>query len=150
MGEDVKELGKIIMEFNFEIARWNTCNYKKEFNVNGKGINRLTSRQFDILLVLYKQGYSTVSQFENMINISKSSISLTLAKLVKEGYLRREQPEGMGDGRKVYFYITEKGMQVVEEVRERVIEMFCDFYESLNQVQKKDLKIGIEKLKSVF
>lgn len=148
--QETKELAQMLMEFNFKLSHWDSCNYNKQFNKNGKSRHSLSIRQFHILIITYKFGFSTVSQYQNIMDISKSSLSLTVSKLVEQGYLCREFPQENDDGRKVYIKITQKGIDAVNEASDRVIEMFCKFYDSLDEVKKCDLKIGIEKLNNVF
>lgn len=143
-------LAEKLFEFNLNLSNWGAGSYDKEFNKNGRGKYCLSVRQFHILFITYKFGFSTVSQYQNIMGISKSSLSLTVSKLVQDGYLRREQPQKDDDGRKVYLYITEKGQVAAEEVMKRLIDFFCHFYDSLDEQKKEDLKIGIEKLNHVF
>lgn len=148
--KESEELAEKLFEFNLKLSNWDSSTYSKEFNRNGKGKYCLSVRQFHILFITYKFGFSTVSQYQNIMNISKSSLSLTVSKLVEEGYLRREQPQEDDDGRKVYIYITDKGKAAADEVLERIMDLFCRFYDSLDEQKQEDLKIGIEKLNHVF
>lgn len=148
--ELVGKLAEKLLEFNLKLSCWQTMNYGKEFNVNGKNDLPLTRRQFEILILAYKLELSTVSEIEDVLKISKSSLSLTIGKLVEDGYLRKESYEDKEDKRKVHIYITEKGIDVLYEAYERVILMFKKFYETLDEKQKEDLVIGIERLGNIF
>lgn len=150
MAEDSRVLAEKLFAFNFQLAHWNSCYYNKEFNVNGRSGLSLTARQFGLLLMTDKMGVATVTQFEEILGLSKSSLSLTISKLEREGYLQKEQHKNAEDGRKVFFSLTEKGKAELDRVNQRMIQIFEAFYNSLNSRQKRDLKIGIEKLDGVF
>lgn len=147
---DTRELAMKLMDFNFKLGHWKTKNYNKEFNINGKGNHDITTRQFSILFLVSKMGLSTITNVEEAFNISKSSLSLTVSKLVEEGYLRKERPKEDDDKRKTYFMITDKGQKSLDEVTERIIEMFNAFYLSLDLQQMDNLKQGIELLDGIF
>lgn len=151
MEKDYSEgLAGKLLEFMLKFGQWSSFNYNNQFNKNGKSNICLTQRQYSILFLMQKLGISTVSEFESITCISKSSLSLTLSKLVEEGYITKKSPSSEDDGRKVYFCIAEKGVEAYEDSCKRVEEMFENLYKSLTDSQKLDLKEGIEKLNNVF
>ncbi len=147
---DTKELARNLMKFNLKFGHWSFNNYDKEFNKNGKGNLDLTLRQYSILMILRDMPVSTISQLQELLHISKSSLSLTISKLVDGGYLVKQYPDNQDDGRKVYIFITQKGNEALEEADTRVVDLFVKFYESLDKEKKENLKDAIEKLTAIF
>lgn len=140
--------GKFFM-INLNIGKWSSLHYKKNFDIEGVSFN-LTSRQFSILIMISKLNLSTVSEMEEFISLSKSSLSLTISKLVEEGYLKKEYPKGIADKRRVYFCVTEKGNIILNEAIERLIDSFHRLYISLDEPRRFEFKEGIEKLSNAM
>lgn len=101
-----------------------------------------------ILVHQFKQ--CTLSDLQRHLNVSSSSLSIGVSKLVKEGYLIRNYPSEEDDRRKIYLSMTQKGVGVLTEVYERIIYIFGEFYESLTSDKKKDFEEGISKLNAVI
>jgi len=91
-----------------------------------------------------------LSDLQKELNVSSSSLSIGVSKLVKEGYLTRTYPSEEEDRRKIYLSITPKGADVLMEVHKNVLFVFEEFYENLSDDKKKDFEEGINKLKKVF
>ena len=149
---DIRELAEKMMQFFFQIGHWKTVYYDKKFNVNGKGNNcgMLTARQYSILFLVYKFGINNISQMRDTLEISKSSLSITISRLVNEGYLEKCQPEGSQDGRKVHLQITAKGKEKIDEMYENMISVFVAFFSTLDSSQRKDVADAIEKLSHIL
>lgn len=147
-----RELAEKLVAFNIRLGHWKAQVYDKEFNINGKGKNKpeLTSRQFGILFLIYHYKLNTVSQLVEEINISKSSVSLTVTKLTEEGYLRKKAPKKGEDGRKVYIEITPKGKKSLEKLTETIVDVFDMFYRTLDDDRRKNLVLGVENFDAVF
>lgn len=145
-----KGLGEKLVNFMAKLEHWNSNHFGKQFDKNGKSEFELTHRKYTILFLMQKINIATVSEFETMTCISKSSLSLTLAKLVEDGYISKQEPLSNEDGRKVFFHITPKGTDAYNKACEALDVMFKEFYDSLSASQKMDLKEGIEKLNNVF
>ena len=85
-----------------------------------------------------------------LLNLSKSSLSLTLSKMEKENLLQKMPPPKGDDGRKVYLCVTQKGISALEEREQKTLQFFVEYCDSLSQQQREDLQIGIEKLSHVL
>ena len=150
--EESREIAEKLVEFNIRLGHWKAQVYDKEFNVNGKSKDKpeLTSRQFGILFLIYHNKLRTVSELVRVINISKSSVSLTVSKLTEEGYLRKKQPRRGEDGRKVNIEITAKGKHSVEELTQTIVEVYNTFLQTLSVEQKNMLIQGVNCFDAVF
>lgn len=148
--EESKQLAAQIMNFNLSFIQWSKNSFDNNFNINGKNNFSLTVRQFHILAVIHNWGITTISEMVEFTGISKSSLSLTITKLEKGGYVTKECHRNKEDGRKVYLSVTTKGLEAIGEAHKRLMESFHVFYESLSPEKQQDLKEGIDKLSNVF
>ena len=144
------ELMSKFIEFHFKMAMWNANILKSEFNVNGRGEPELSLRRFMILYVARMKKEVTITELEHVMSISKSSLSITISKLVEDGLLVKKTPKAGQDGRKVYITISKKGIKSLSAAQNKLTDIFSQFYNSLNENQKKNLIIGIESLSGIF
>ena len=101
-------LAKKLLDFQIQWGQWNKNMVGQVFNVNGKNNIYLTFQQFIILMLVHKMDINTVSQMANLLNLSKSSLSLTLSKMEQENLLKKIPAPKGDDGRKVYLCITDR------------------------------------------
>lgn len=138
------------LKFVFHLKCWMNANYMKKFNINGKGDFALTERQFEILITLKFLNNGTISDLEDKLHVTSSSLSTTISKMVKLGYIERTFPQGEEDRRKTYLNISEKGTKVIDDMRKTIIKAIDYFYESLKEDQKKSFSEGVDKLVQIF
>ncbi len=148
-GDLSQDLAKKILNFQILWGQWNKSVVNQVFNINGKGNSNLTLQQFIILMLVHRVDIKSVSQMACLLNLSKSSLSLTLSKMEKEGLLQKMPPPKGDDGRKVYLCVTQKGISALKESEQKTLQ-FVEYCDSLSQQQREDLQIGIEKLSGVL
>ena len=144
--EDIPKLINDLLSFNMRLG----CIMRNKFNVNGKGQFEISMRQFQILLALRLNSIDSISGLEQLFNISKSSLSLTISKMEKSGFIHKEQLPDDKDKRTVHLKITSKGEEIIKKFDEIICQSFTDFYKTLNENQKEILKIGVNSLVKVF
>ena len=144
--EDIPKLINDLLSFNMRLG----CIMRNKFNVNGKGQFEISMRQFQILLALRLNSIDSISGLEQLFNISKSSLSLTISKMEKSGFIHKEQLPDDKDKRTVHLKITSKGEEIIKKFDEIICQSFTDFYKTLNENQKENLKIGVNSLIKVF
>ena len=144
--EDIPKLINDLLSFNMRLG----CIMRNKFNVNGKGQFEISMRQFQILLALRLNSIDSISGLEQLFNISKSSLSLTISKMEKSGFIHKEQLPDDKDKRTVHLKITSKGEEITKKFDEIICQSFTDFYKTLNENQKENLKIGVNSLIKVF
>lgn len=144
--EDIPKLINDLLSFNMRLG----CKMRNKFNVNGKGQFEISMRQFQILLALRLNSIDSISGLEQLFNISKSSLSLTISKMEKSGFIHKEQLPDDKDKRTVHLKITSKGEEITKKFDEIICQSFTDFYKTLNEKQKENLKIGVNSLIKVF
>jgi DNA-binding MarR family transcriptional regulator len=144
------ELCNKFLTFLFHLKCWMNSNYMKNFNINGKGDFELTERQFEILITLKILENGTVSDLEERLHVTSSSLSTTISKMVNLGYIERSFPQGQEDRRKTYLHITKKGINIIEDIHKKLIQAIDYFYENLNEDQKNSFSEGVDKLVQIF
>ena len=144
--EDIPKLINDLLSFNMRLG----FIMRNKFNVNGKGQFEISMRQFQILLALRLNSIDSISGLEQLFNISKSSLSLTISKMEKSGFIHKEQLPDDKDKRIVHLKITSKGEEITKKFDEIIYQSFTDFYKTLNEKQKENLKIGVNSLIKVF
>ena len=144
--ENLSKLVNDFFAFNMRLG----CFMRNKFNINGKGQFEISMRQFQILIALRHGDIDNISGFEELFNISKSSLSLTITKMEKSGLLYKTQLPNDKDKRTVHLRLTSKGEEITKKFDEIICEAFTDFYKTLNEKQKENLKIGINSLNKVF
>ena len=144
--ENIPKLINDLLTFNMRLG----CIMRNKFNVNGKGQFEISMRQFQILLALRLNSIDSISGLEQIFKISKSSLSLTISKMEKSGFIHKEQHPDDKDKRIVHLKITSKGEEITKKFDEILYDAFTDFYKTLNENQKDYLKIGIDNLIKVF
>ena len=149
-GDLSQDLAKKILNFQILWGQWNKSVVNQVFNINGKGNSNLTLQQFIILMLVHRVDIKSVSQMACLLNLSKSSLSLTLSKMEKEGLLQKMPPPKGDDGRKVYLCVTQKGISALKESEQKTLQFFVEYCHILSQQQREDLQIGIEKLSGVL
>lgn len=120
-----QDLAKKMLDFQIQWGQWNKNVINQVFNINGKGDNNLTLQQFIILMLIHKMDITSVSQMACLLNLSKSSLSLTLSKMEKEDLLQKTPAPKGDDGRKVYLCVTQKGISALEEREQKTLQFFC-------------------------
>ena len=100
---------------------------------------------FDILMFLGNNPqYQTARDIVKIRNIKANLISINVEKLVKEGYLRREEIKG--DRRKTKLIITEKAHPVIKE-GQQLQQGFVD--QLFDNTTQEDKKIFIHVMKNM-
>ena len=106
---------------------------------------KLPQTAFDILMFLGNNPqYQTARDIVKIRNIKANLISINVEKLVKEGYLRREEIKG--DRRKTKLIITEKPHPVIKE-GQQLQQGFVD--QLFDNTTQEDKKIFIHVMKNM-
>jgi len=147
--EDVHELTKKLVNFKINVSKWLSKNTVNMFGFD-KDASLLSERQFLILAHLDTFNQLTISQFEKIFHISKSSISLTISKLESDGYVKKYKGPPEEDGRKVYICLTDKGKAIVDEINLKFENFFNNFFSKLAKPQRKKLILAMDIFNSIL
>ncbi len=110
----------------------------------------LTKNQCHLLICIEKYKYNTISRLENFLNSSGSTVSITVSKLVKSGYVIKESPAENEDGRIVYIKLTPKGREVIKKMQQIMKTIFLNYVISLNEKSIVSIEKGIDLLLMAF
>lgn len=85
-----------------------------------------------------------VSQHEltGSLNLAKSTVSRLVAKIVKRGWVRREQSKA--DGRVYHLFLTESGEQVAEELAEARMAKMSQIFDQIPPDRRDDVLNSID------
>ncbi|MDD4297051.1 MAG: MarR family transcriptional regulator [Ruminiclostridium sp.] len=104
----------------------------------------LTAHQMYIMKIILKSPSINLKTLCNDMLLSKSSMSLTLNKLVEGGYvLRSECPH---DRRNIDIKLTEKGERILSETTVKVRKILSRFTNDYTTEELETIKLCLEKL----
>ncbi len=126
----------------------------KQININmGNVIGRemiefspLTIHQMYILKVINQNAGVNLTSLCNEFCQTKGAMSLTINKLVDDGYVLRK--ENVNDRRNMDIFLTDKGKNVLREATKKVRECFLFLTASLADSELKEIQKSLEKLNS--
>ncbi len=133
-----RKIAELFIALHMNLAYWTRLHLEEVFNVSGKGEGqKLTVQQLSFLVCIRDYGLNTVSQIANAMCLSKSSASLSIAKLVERGYLLKEFPSKEDDGRKVYLHLTEKGTAATQVTEDALIQITSNYFGAFEDDKKE-------------
>lgn len=113
-----------------------------------KGDLQFTEKQFRTMMALQKIGRVKLKELSKIINISNSSICIMLNKMVEDGYAQRETDTE--DRRDMYYFLTEKGNQLVQNETKRRTERLNMLFESkLNEADRDLLLTSVVNMREI-
>ncbi|MGG6314582.1 MarR family winged helix-turn-helix transcriptional regulator [Paenibacillus macerans] len=107
------------------------------------GDNILPSKFF-ILLAVYRNGKTTVSQIAELVGLSSSANTIAINKMAKEGLLNRVRDDI--DKRICWIELTAKGRAVLEEMIEKRNRMFLAI---LGDFPEEQLQVFLQSLQTI-
>ncbi len=106
-------------------------------------IEGMSTRQLDILVVLECLKVNTISEMASILKISKSTLSIIMNKLVAKGFVVKKYPDGKDDGRRVYFYISDKGKEIFKKIGRVQMQGINNFFKNVEEDRKRLFSEGI-------
>lgn len=146
---DDRDFASWLLKASLRFFTWKTHQFMQEFKVNGKDGRLLTNRQFGVLIAISQLRCNTISKLEKLLPVEGSTVSNAISKLVRNGFLIRKHPD-QGDGRIVYFAITEKGDKVLQQVADNVRVCIRDYFTTLDAAQRQNLILGLDAMHELF
>ena len=147
--KEAKQLARKMLDFNFHHALW----FKKQLEhiVLFEDENtKISPQKLNILWAINDLGISTLPQLSSFLLTSKSSLSITITKMVKEGYISKEMPAPGGDRRKIYFYTTQKGRELLLNIEKQSIDSLAAFCQTLNRMEAHTLESSLHQLSQIY
>jgi len=148
---DAMDIAKAMLQFELKLLQWEKSHFKFLFNVNGKGECEITLSQFQILVCISGLKLETLSQLANYTHISKSSLSLSISRMVKNGFIIKQAPaDNLADKRIVYFRVTPKGNLLLKKMERECLHTLADYFLTLDEEKAQRLKLGLELLSQLY
>lgn len=108
----------------------------------------MSKQEFLALLILERSGAIIMSQIADYINISMSTATGIIDRLVKKGYVVRDRDEA--DRRIVIIKLSAKGKSLIGEMKERIAVYIKRAYEVLTEDERQYLFRILEKVLNVI
>lgn len=113
-----------------------------------KGLADFVSSHGNILFQLNTNGSMTMKEIARRINRDKSTTTVLIRKLEKEGFIKRESDGN--DRRNTIITLTEKGKNYNEQTAEISKELLQTFYKDFTEEEKLEFCRLLEKVVGNF
>ena len=100
-----------------------------------KGLNELVSSHGNILFQLSLEEKLSMSEIASRIHRDKSTTTVLVKKLEKEGYV--ERVKNQDDNRSFYLHLTEKGLQYTKATSDISSKLVSKAYENFSEEEKE-------------
>ncbi len=107
-------------------------------------ISPLTVHQLYIMKLIKKKPETNLTSLCNELSLSKGSMSLTVNRLVEEGYVYTK--ENFSDRRNKNINLTEKGEMILKDTTDKSIRILTDITSTLSKNDLEDIKKSLQKL----
>lgn len=108
----------------------------------------LTYNQYKMLLTIYDKGNCTLNVLARELHIAMSSASGMVDRLVNQGFVFRTVDED--NRRQVMIYTTEKGEELIRELRRGIVENYRTLLERLPPRDQERLVVAFETLAEIL
>ncbi|MGD0586196.1 MAG: MarR family transcriptional regulator [Oryzomonas sp.] len=108
----------------------------------------LTYNQYKMLLTIYDKGNCTLNVLARELRIAMSSASGMVDRLVNLGFVYRTVDED--NRRQVMIYTTEKGEELIRELRRGIVENYRTLLERLPPRDQERLVAAFENLAEIL
>ncbi len=108
----------------------------------------LTYNQYKMLLTIYDKGNCTLNVLARELRIAMSSASEMVDRLVNQGFVFRTVDED--NRRQVMIYTTEKGEELIRELRRGIVENYRTLLERLPSRDQERLVAAFESLAEIL
>lgn len=109
---------------------------------------KLSKTELFTMLIVDRYGEAIMSKISSEINVSMSTATGIVDRLVKKKYLKRERSES--DRRIVLIKLTDKGYKTIEALKDSMSMYLNTIYESLTEEEIKALSGIIIKIINIF
>jgi len=116
--------------------------------LKAKGFPEFASSHGNILFQLSVNEKMTMGDLSEKINRDKSTTTVLVRKLEKEGFITGESDPS--DKRSRIIFLTEKGKQFNATARELSQELLSTFYKDFSESEKQQFLESLQKIKKNF
>ncbi|MEH7010513.1 MarR family transcriptional regulator [Neobacillus niacini] len=137
---------------NFKNILWN---YTRKINERTNNLintlcdhHGITTLQGRILIEIQQHGSHTIGSLASRLHIAGTNISTMCKKLESKGFIERVRDEG--DERVVKVALSEKGISVVEEINQELVEKISQSIQGETDDSLKEIIKGLKKLNELL
>ncbi len=94
------------------------------------------ARQYELLHIIVQRNCNKVTELAKYLDLSKSSLSLIISKMVENEYLEKEY-DTTDDSRNVVLEVTEKGLQSYNILKDMYCSELVKFLQGLNSAERE-------------
>ncbi|MET3194207.1 MarR family transcriptional regulator [Gottfriedia sp. OAE603] len=106
--------------------------------------NSLTSPKYLLLHLLYKNKQMTSTELGKQIGLSSGAITTAINKMVSNELVKRKRD--FRDRRVTWLELTEKGIQIVEELSATRQVLWVSLIENLDQSEREQFRFLLNKI----
>lgn len=146
------DIANKFVELHVNLSRWNKTQWQKACVTSlmeGCRKESITMRQCQMLMLI-RQGLDTVSALSGHLGLSKSSTSLTVSKMVDNGFLRKEQAGEEDDRRKTYFYLTEKGLTYAKSMETMIVQTLGGYFDGMETPLRSSIFAHLDQINQLL
>lgn len=108
----------------------------------------LTAPQFDVIATLGNTSGMFMNQLAEKTLVTKGTLTGIIDRLEQKGLVRREVPP---ENRRCFLIVlTPEGEQVFQEVFPAHISHLKERFDRLNEQELEEIKVALQKLRSIF
>lgn len=126
LSEFADKINEIVPMFMKEFARLNISEFYKE---------EITLSQFSILLFLYKEVESKMSNLAHFMNVSTAAMTGIVDRLVKHGYVARQLDPR--DRRIIKIKLTNKGALIVKKISQQRRQLMIKVFSKISEAERE-------------
>lgn len=116
---------------------------EEKYNAEIKAIyNKIGQRQWDILFLLLNTDFNTTSAIGDELCLSRSSVSLTVSKMVKLNLVTKSYSDNENDSRIVLLKVTDEGRILYEALYGKIISFMDRNLKDLTNEETKIVEQG--------
>lgn len=140
-----EEIAKRLLEFTYSARKWFKSRIAAEENQEHF---LFTEARMRILSIIQNNETLRMSELSERCHVSKGSLTITLGKLVDEGYVERINVSG--DRRVVMVKLTEKGENYLTQMKEQAVMIISHAFEEVPSEKKEKLADLMDELIRLF
>ncbi len=139
-----EDIARQLFVFIASIRRW----FKRRLDDVPYGENPVSEAKFRILHIIAEKQSLTMGDLSRLCHVTKGSLTMTLNKLVKDGYVvRGAEPE---DRRIVLVRLTPKGKKYLQHTRQFLVSRISKALAELPEAKKEKLGVLLSDLTEIF
>lgn len=139
-----EDIARQLFLFMSNTRQW----FKHRLGEHPQGENPFSEARFRILHVIAEKEALKMSELSKLCHVTKGSLTITLNRLVEEGYVERVAEPG--DRRIVLVRLTPAGKQFLQNLRQRILSKVSAAFADMPEGKKAKLLTLLAELNEIF